>query len=104
MGQCQCHNSHQRVGNKGNIVLEHFVHVKNNTCISSAAERMWTRDGERVRVGEGSSLTADEVELDDLRLADAIAQNDLTRLRLIDSEGHSMMREQRSYSNGGRGR
>ena len=58
----------RRVDNEGDVIREHFVDIKDNTSISVTTERVLSNDGKRIRVGDGRTLTAEEVELDDLRL------------------------------------
>ena len=54
----------RRVDNEGDVIREHFVDIKDNTSISVTTERVPSN----ARVGDGRTLTAEEVELDDLRL------------------------------------
>lgn len=46
----------RRVSYEGDIVMEHFVYIKNDTCICSATERVWTCNREGIRGWGGEQL------------------------------------------------
>ena len=58
----------RRVDNEGDVICQHFVDIKDNTRISVTTERVPSNDRKGSGVGDGRTLTAEEVELDDLRL------------------------------------
>ena len=58
----------RRVDNQGDVIHEHFVDIEDNTSVSVTTEWVSSNDGKRIRSGDGRTLTAEEVELDDLRL------------------------------------
>ena len=56
-----------KVDNEGDVIRQHFVDIKDNTSISVTTERVPSNNRKRIGVGDGRTLTAEEVELD-LRL------------------------------------
>ena len=58
----------RRVDNQGDVTHEHFVDIKDNTSVSVTTEWVLSNDRKRIRSGGWEALTAEEVELDDLRL------------------------------------
>ena len=57
----------RRVDNEGDVIRQHFVDIKDNTSISLTTERVPPNNRKRIRVGDGRTLTAGEVEPDDHR-------------------------------------